>query len=162
MCRLTQPMRVLTVRPPWAQMIVGSFKHVENRTRNLAGDYRGLVAIHAGQREDTDARAHPEVQRIAREYWGVSADSLFVGEREQFGHIIGVANLWAVHQHDGSASFNCCPNAPDRYARWAEPGKWHMCFSVPRKLAKPIPFTGALGLRRLDEDMTARILAAIA
>lgn len=143
-------------------MIVGSFKHVENRTRNLAGDYRGLVAIHAGQREDTDARAHPEVQRIAREYWGVSADSLFVGEREQFGHIIGVANLWAVHQHDGSASFNCCPNAPDRYARWAEPGKWHMCFSVPRKLAKPIPFTGALGLRRLDEDMTARILAAIA
>ena len=39
-------MRVLTVRQPWAWAIIHGGKDVENRTRNLAGAYRGPVAIH--------------------------------------------------------------------------------------------------------------------
>lgn len=31
----------------------------------------------------------------------------------------------------------------------------------PRPLAEPIPYKGALGLRRLDDDTTARVLAQI-
>ena len=41
-------MRVLTVRQPWAWAIVHGGKDIENRTRNVAGAYRGPVAIHAG------------------------------------------------------------------------------------------------------------------
>lgn len=154
-------MRILTVRQPWAWAIAASFKHVENRARNIAGDYRGPVAIHAGRQEDTDARTHPEIVRLSREQWGVEPAELFTGMPKMFGHILAVATLWAVHEHDGSRRFTCCPNVPDRYARWAEPGKWHLCFATPRTLVEPIPYTGALGLRRLDEDMTARVLAAI-
>lgn len=43
-------MRIVTIRPPWAQLIVNYGKDVENRVRNIAGGYRGPVAIHAGLR----------------------------------------------------------------------------------------------------------------
>jgi hypothetical protein len=150
-------MRILTVRQPWAQMIADGHKHVENRVRNIAGDYRGLVAIHAGAREDVGAREHPEVQRIARDIWWTDPASLHVGQPRAFGHILAVANLWAVHHHDGTPGMRCCPNAPERYTRWAEPDVWHLCFSSPRKLAEPIPFKGALGLRTLPADVEAAI-----
>lgn len=39
-------MRILTVRQPWAWAIIHGQKDVENRVRNIAGDYRGPVAIH--------------------------------------------------------------------------------------------------------------------
>ena len=47
-------MRILTVRQPWAYAIVHLGKDVENRVRNIAGDYRGPVAIHAALAEDSD------------------------------------------------------------------------------------------------------------
>lgn len=145
-------MRILTVRPPWAQMIVRGDKAVENRVRNLAGDYRGLVAIHAGLRVDTEALFDQRVKdtRGGRPMSGVV----------ETGVILGVANLWAVHQHDGSAGMLCCPNAP-RYTRWAEANVWHLCLATPRALRDPIPYKGALGLRTLDDDTTARVLAQI-
>lgn len=42
-------MRVLTVRQPAAWAIIHGGKNVENRVRNLAGQYRGPVAILAGR-----------------------------------------------------------------------------------------------------------------
>ena len=41
-------LRILTVRQPWAWAIIHGGKGVENRVRNVAGSYRGPVAIHAG------------------------------------------------------------------------------------------------------------------
>jgi hypothetical protein len=159
--RTRKPLRILTVRQPWAWAIAAGFKSVENRTRNIAGDYRGPVAIHAGVRDDTSARSHPEIIRRAREQWGVEPAALFTGERHMYGHILAVVNLYAVHQHDGTADFRCCPNAPDRYRRWADPDAWHLCMASPRTLAEPIPYRGNLGLRPLDDDTTARVLAQI-
>jgi len=37
----------------------------------------------------------------------------------------------------------------------------HLVLANPRPLAEPIPYRGALGLRHLDDDTTARILAQI-
>lgn len=146
-------MRILTVRQPFAHAIIHLGKHVENRPMNIAGDYRGEVAIHAGLAWEWE---RPEAWPADVEFPHPTSVSL------EYGAIIGVANLWAVHPHDGSARFNCCPNAPDKYARWAQPNVWHLCFSSPRPLTRPIPFKGALGLRRLDADTTTRIKAAIA
>lgn len=51
-------MRALTVQQPWAWAIVYGGKDVENRTRNIAGAYRGPLAIHAGLRwSDRGARS---------------------------------------------------------------------------------------------------------
>lgn len=144
-------MRVLTVRQPWAWAIIHGNKGVENRTRNIAGDYRGLVAIHAGLRYDYAALY--EDRRIEN---AIAPDTpindLFV-----VGNIIGFVNLWAVHEHDGTRGFLCCPNSPDRYTRWAQPGAWHLCLGSPYALSDPIPYRGALGLRELDPELAARI-----
>ncbi|WP_434315874.1 hypothetical protein [Leifsonia sp. P73] len=146
-------MRILTVRQPWAWAIVEGHKGVENRTRNLAGDYRGPVAIHAAQSIDTEACFDPRIKdlRNGRPFGGIVAT----------GVILGVVNLWAVHKHDGSERFLCCPNAP-RYTRWAQPDVWHLCLATPRKLPVPYPFKGALGLRELPEGTTEALLAAVA
>jgi hypothetical protein len=40
-------MRALSIRQPWAWLIVHGFKPVENR--DWATDYRGPLAIHAGK-----------------------------------------------------------------------------------------------------------------
>lgn len=47
-------MRILTVRQPWAWAIIHGGKDVENRVRNIAGDYRGPIAIHVGLQHDHD------------------------------------------------------------------------------------------------------------
>mgnify|MGYP001137357808 FL=1 len=51
-------MRAITVRQPWAWAIVFGQKDVENRSRNIAGRYRGPVAIHAGLRDDDAVLDH--------------------------------------------------------------------------------------------------------
>jgi hypothetical protein len=45
-------MRALTIRQPWASLIICGEKDVENRTRTTR--YRGVLAIHAGHRFDQD------------------------------------------------------------------------------------------------------------
>lgn len=43
-------MKVLTVRQPWASLIIGGHKDIENRSWTT--HYRGPLAIHAGQATD--------------------------------------------------------------------------------------------------------------
>ena len=49
---MMRQMRALTIRQPWASLIICGEKDVENRTWTIR--YRGVVAIHAGQRFDRD------------------------------------------------------------------------------------------------------------
>lgn len=44
-------MKVLSIRQPWAHLIVTGLKRIENRTWNT--DYRGPLLIHASQRFDS-------------------------------------------------------------------------------------------------------------
>lgn len=46
-------MKALTVRQPWASLIVAGIKNVENRTWRT--NYRGKLGIHAGSHVDRDA-----------------------------------------------------------------------------------------------------------
>lgn len=151
-------MRILTVRQPWAWAIIHGEKDVENRVRNIAGDYRGPVAIHAGRSYDyTGRNAALSRAQIAAKDRGAGGAWLF-----GLGNILGVVDLWAVHRdRDGG---NCCPHRPSGGpggSPWAERDVWHLCLSNARALSEPIPFTGALGLRRLDDETAARVLAAI-
>ena len=169
-------MRILTVRQPWAWAIIHGGKDVENRVRNIAGDYRGPVAIHAGvshaESIDTEDRlVSSAVGRLARAK--VSAGMGMVPSRiddpndrhhwvhERFGNrgaIIGVVDLVGVHSDFdcGLCVDGCCGGCSE----WAFPEMTHLELANPRPV-DPIPFKGALGLRRLDEEMTARVLAAV-
>ena len=146
-------MRVMTVKQPWAWAIVEGGKDVENRVRNIAGEYRGLVAIHAGLGWSEQGSYDWEVRRATRsvelgyqagdsQTW--AADSVEPEDpRFTRGAIIGVADLVGVNKLSAS--------------KWALQDHWHLELANPVTLAKPIPFTGALGLRRLDPANIARI-----
>jgi hypothetical protein len=146
-------MRILTVRQPWAWAIIHGGKDVENRVRNIAGAYRGPIAIHAGAAWDCDARfpvgktPHPTSVSLVR------------------GAIIGVVDLVDVHAFLATGN-GCLRNVSHARAEvcspWAEREARHLVLANPRALPGPIPHRGALGLRHLDDDTTARIQEAIA
>ena len=141
-------MRVLSVRQPWALHIIQSGKDVENRTRNIAGSYRGLVAIHAGRLADEQALGR--LPRLAPNG---------IPRTFHYGAIIGVARLTDVHRADEMHCLDC-PGCEGLCSEWAEPGRWHLVFANPSRLREPIPWAGSLGLRSLPMDMENRIIRA--
>lgn len=149
-------MRIVTVRQPWAWAIVHGGKDVENRLRNIAGGYRGPIAIHAGKAFDDAGWDHRALAPILEDALLNDVEIDFVP-----GAIIGVVDLIdvhdgrdeALHTKDGEVI------ATRLCSSWAEPDVKHLVLAHPRPLADPIPYLGALGLRHLDDDTTARILA---
>ncbi len=155
-------MRILTIRQPWARAIIHGGKDIENRVRNIAGSYRGPVAIHAGAAWDWEAQfpvgdtPHPTSRSLVR------------------SAIIGVVDLVGSHVVKESASernvcFDHHTPTGDVCSPWAQPFNqfvgyrgYHLVLANPRPLAEPIPFKGGLGLRRLDDATTAAVLEAIA
>jgi hypothetical protein len=158
-------MRVLTVRQPWAWAIIHGGKDVENRTQNLAGDYRGPVAIHAGL---AGFEQHNRASEAHKAACGTSTPS-----RIEFGAIIGVVNLDDVHHAAECVDLrttwasaipgdDSCEQEVVLCSGWAEEGEvYHLGFKEPRPLVEPIPFKGGLGLRRLDEDVERQVLAGV-
>jgi len=172
---MSDEMRILTVRQPWAWAIIHGGKDVENRVRNIAGDYRGPIAIHAGLAKFEDDGQYREVTRSVvselngwpaddGEMWG--ADLLEPDDpRFIFGAIIGVVDLDGVHEGHNTErsrmkSVQSCyrPMKPfGPCSSWALPDSWHLELANPRPLTEPIRFKGALGLRRLPADVIDQI-----
>lgn len=158
-------MRILTVRQPWAWAIIHGGKDVENRVRNIAGDYRGPVAIHAGLSIASEYAAvwdQPEYRNAFS-----IATATIRHQVDQRGTILGVVDLADVHRAarhyepiEGAPGVMECTDRPC-CSPWGERETEHLVLENPRPLSEPIPFRGALGLRRLDDTTTAQILAQI-
>jgi ASCH domain len=73
----------LSVRQPWAWLIVHGYKDVENRS--WATSFRGPVLIHAEKRWTADERAQAE---WVREAYGIP-----VPERPDLGEIVGGSEI---------------------------------------------------------------------
>lgn len=158
-------MRVLTVRQPWAWAIIHAQKDVENRTRNVAGDYRGPVAILAGRAE---FERHNLASRALKAAHGTSTPHQVV-----FGAIIGVVDLVDVHGAGDCVYLrttwasaipgdDSCEQQVELCSRWAQEGDfYHLVLANVRPLATPLRFKGALGLRTLDESIEHQVLAGV-
>lgn len=151
-------LRILTVRQPWAWAIIHGGKDVENRVRNIAGDYRGPTAIHAARSYGPLSGDQTTLARAMREHWYERFDQehRFVEPWHSVrGAIVGVVDLVDVHHddRDRDRGFQC--------SEWAEIDAYHLVLANPRPLSEPIPFKGALGLRRLDEATEAAVWSQI-
>ena len=141
--------RILTVRQPWAWAVIHGGKTVENRVRNIAGDYRGPVLIHAAKAMPTPDEWNGAGDVIA----SITGNRPLIVPPSQLGAIIGVVDLVDVHRPlwdytcDGGHAV-CSP--------WGEVDGWpyHLVFENPRALVEPIPYRGALGLRKTDFFIT--------
>jgi hypothetical protein len=142
--------RALTVRQPWATAIIRWGKSPENRTRNIAGAYRGPLAIHAGLRDDEAAYDDEMIRDALARY----DDSWVLQEQLVPGAIIGVADLVSVHHDsDHGRGYPCSP--------WAQCDVWHLCVANPRPLEEPIPCRGRLGLWTPPPDVIDELREAM-
>jgi hypothetical protein len=154
-------MRAFTVRQPWGTGMVHLGKPVENRGWNIAGAYRGLVAIHTSKPKDDDR----DYVREAFETGLFDAVERGLGTLDGIpliqGAVIGVVDLVDVHQAwtcetevdlngEGAVAYDYC-------SPWAMPHCWHLVLHNPRPLAVPIPWRGALGLWTVPADLEAAI-----
>ncbi len=113
-------MKALSIRQPWAWLIVNGYKDIENRT--WATNFRGSVLIHAGKTPD-DVSLLEIIY-----YYGLDLDPAEVVV--QYGGIVGQAEITACVR---------------RYE-----SKWfHGPYGFVLQNARPLPFLsnrGSLGL----------------
>lgn len=151
----TAAMRIITVRQPHAWAIIHGGKDIENRSRNIAGDYRGTLAIHAGLAKYEQHNLSSETHRATH---GDEVDTSIV-----FGAIIGTVELVGVHESaiNGCGTGEGFGTVIPQCSEWAHSWSHHLVLANPRPLITPIPFTGALGLRTLPSDVEALVLAGL-
>jgi hypothetical protein len=122
----------LSVRQPWADLIMGGWKPVENRTWTT--DYRGPVIIHAGKTWDTPP---PDV--------AFDLSALGITSKKSPRGYLGVVDLVSVHPASACMSDSVCGG-------WGQPGDdmFHWVVTAPRRFPEPITGSGHLSLYRWD------------
>jgi hypothetical protein len=130
--------KVLTVRQPYASLLVGGVKDVENRSRRIS--YRGMVLIHAG------ARMHDVVSFLRKRHEFTVEEIVVmtqvneVEERDLFGCIVGSVEIVDCVQ--------------DSTSPWAERGQWHWVCRNAKVFDHPVrDVKGRLGLWDWDGEI---------
>ena len=141
-------MKAMTVRQPWAWAIMHAGKDIENRTRNIAGSYRGPLIIHAGLAAFEQRNMASNAHRAAH---GTETPTEL-----HFGAALGIVDLVDSHE------FHQCPLNPcSEHLRcmrawycshWAEYAH-HLVLANPRPFSNPIPYRGRLGLWEFPDDL---------
>lgn len=112
-------MKTLTVKQPWAELIVSGIKDIENRTWRT--NFRGRVLIHTAKsvvpREDLQEYPLPALKNALGPEYNNCKDCLT-------GAIVGSVEIT-----------DCVMNHP---SEWAEKGVWNWVLSKPFKYETPI------------------------
>ena len=120
-------MKAITIKQPWASLIVSGLKDIENRTWKT--NFRGRVLIHAGMKADNHWSASVpvcnKVDKFLREISKGGTD----WSNYHFGAIIGSVEI-----------VDCVQNHP---SLWAENGVWNWVLANPVMFDEPI--TGVKG-----------------
>ena len=115
-------MKAITIKQPWASLIVSGLKDIENRTWKT--NFRGRVLIHAGMKADNHWSASvpvcDKVDKFLREISKGGTD----WSNYHFGAIIGSVEI-----------VDCVQNHP---SLWAEKGVWNWVLSNPIMFPEPI------------------------
>jgi hypothetical protein len=148
-------MKVISIKDPWATLIIRGVKDVENRRQQT--HYRGPLAIQVSQTYDMGAHRDPVAAATM-----VDDDRVRRLTRADMprGVIIGVVDLVGCHRHFRTGN-GCETSAAHMRATicslWGQPDVWHYELANPRMLAEPILMKGSLGIRSLDPALVAEI-----
>ena len=128
-------MKALTIKQPWAGLIVTGIKDVENRTWRT--NYRGRILIHASKIPCSrgDLEAYPLPALAGHIEISKYSPSQFAG-----GAIIGSVEI-----------VDCIMNHP---SEWSEKGVYNWVLANPVKFDKPVlNVNGMLGLWDYNENI---------
>ena len=132
--------KIISVRQPWAWLIVAGHKDIENRTWRTS--YRGRLLVHASLATEPDDFP---VQREWIENW----TGIVIPEDLPRGAIVGSATLTDVLDMNDPGGRLC-------FSPWFEgPYGFHMADAV--EFAEPIPCRGQLGIRDVSDALAARV-----
>ncbi|EMX9180730.1 ASCH domain-containing protein [Citrobacter sedlakii] len=98
-------MKAISVRQPWAWLIVNGYKDIENRSRETY--YRGPVLIHASAHRPTQAEIH-EARLILEKTHGTVVALRLPRTAEHFhlGGITGMATITGTSRNSDSPWFS--------------------------------------------------------
>jgi hypothetical protein len=152
------PTRVLSIREPWATLIVRGFRPLDHRSRSTA--FRGRLAIHAAQAidgepfEEWDDRDGPGYRAMTG-----------IGRRElesliRPGCIVGSIELWgcipAIEMHDPDTD-EC--RLPPGHEEWVDDG-WVWLLRNARLYRDGITARGQLSLWKPPADIATALATA--
>jgi hypothetical protein len=127
-------MKALTVKQPWASLILAGYKDVENRSRPTK--HRGPLAIHVSKRAAAgngfELLPSPEIFPWSHALLATSP------KYAQFGMVIGTVDVVDCIQ--------------DSKSPWAMRDHWHWVLDNARPLDEPVPAKGRLGLWEWDDS----------
>lgn len=118
-----ESLRTLSLRQPWAWLVVNGYKDIENRSWRT--NHRGPLLIHASS---TTTNLEADLRRVKDEH-GVD-----VPENLEFGGVVGVVDVVDCVQQSDS--------------RWHFPGNWGWVITNARRL-RFRECKGAVGFFRL-------------
>lgn len=128
-------MKAITIKQPWASLIVHGIKDIENRTWACPKKYLGQrVLIHASAKPDR------EPYMIFNDSQADAIDNCVMdvcGYYKQTGAIVGSVEI-----------VNCVQNHP---SIWADKGVYNWVLANPVLFEKPIPAKGKLSFWEYDK-----------
>ncbi len=145
-------MKVLTVRQPYATLIISGIKHIENRSWQPV--YRGIIAIHAASKVDKVSWHYARKQCEALGIPCPAEDSV------PYGAIIGTVGLMGVvytnvdDQIDGDY-----PHYEQDWLKWWDTDDYGWIFKNPNPVEN-IPIKGKLHLWDLPPDLEPKIITS--
>jgi hypothetical protein len=135
----------LSVRQPWASLIVHNIKPIENRNWPCA--YRGRIVIHAGKTWGRDEEeAYRQLLQIAIDHKDERRQGILCLSRSMLGGFVGsVVMRDCIEERDwyrdGGLPF-------DGWTQWFV-GRYGWAFTGARPFPAIIPYKGAQGLFRV-------------
>lgn len=127
-------MKALSIKQPWAWLILAGHKPVENRT--WSSSHRGPLLIHAAKKNDP----------LPEDVDGfLKADGIYIPSHLPVGCIVGIVNM-----------VDCVNDHPSKWFY----GPKCFVFENPR-LITPVPCVGRLGFFTPGADVLAQVSASL-
>ena len=148
-------MRALSLKQPWAWLVINGYKRVENRSWTPPRDAVGeRIALHAGLRPDENRTSWDIARERGIEIPGVWGLPL--------GRIVGTVRIigWLDTRKEPDVHPGLDAEAVDHALAspwWS--GPVGIVLAEPRPLQQPIDYSGSLGLWRIPADIAERIEA---
>jgi hypothetical protein len=120
-------MKIISIRQPWAYLVVNGLKDVENRTWRTR--YRGPVVIHTSQTPD-----QVSLEEMKRRFGVRPPDHL------PLGVVVGIADI-----------VDCVMGHP---SKWYVAGHWAFVLRNARPVTH-VKWSGALSLRDVPQELRA-------
>jgi hypothetical protein len=122
--------KALSIRQPWAELIIRGIKDVENRSWST--EHRGPLAIHAARTFglNLDAPEERKEYEYLRDEYGIDKDALV------FGALVGTVEVIEVTKQVKS--------------KWHLQGNWGWYLKNAKRLEKPVSMRGMPGLFEVE------------